>query len=102
MEASIYRMRLRDLLAVCVLSLLALGVLMVQSAAARLSGKLAWDFSPATRSGQVVPGSASDNPVEARPTGHAGRAEEHDLRGLAIVRSSLLGTQTTSTSDKGV
>jgi cell division protein FtsW len=53
MEASIYRMRLRDLLAVCVFSLLALGVLMVQSAAQHLSGRLAWDFST-PRSGQVV------------------------------------------------
>src|SRR4051812_10153648 len=53
MEASIYRMRLRDLLAVCVFSLLALGVLMVQSAAQHLSGRLAWDFS-AARSGQVI------------------------------------------------
>ena len=45
MEASIYRMRLRDLLAVCVLALLGLGVLMVQSAATNLTGELAWNWS---------------------------------------------------------
>ena len=45
MEASIYRMRLRDLLAVCVFALLALGVLMVQSAASNLTGDLAWQWS---------------------------------------------------------
>ena len=38
MEASIYRMRDRDVLAVCVLALLVLGVVMVQSASATLSG----------------------------------------------------------------
>lgn len=37
MDASIYRLRLRDLLVLCVLSLLLLGVLMVQSASARVS-----------------------------------------------------------------
>jgi cell division protein FtsW len=37
MDASIYRLRLRDLLVLCVLSLLLLGVLMVQSASVRVS-----------------------------------------------------------------
>jgi cell division protein FtsW len=37
MDASIYRLRLRDLLVVCVISLLLLGVLMVQSASVRVS-----------------------------------------------------------------
>jgi cell division protein FtsW (lipid II flippase) len=39
MEASIYRLRDRDILAVCVLALLVLGVVMVQSASATLSGR---------------------------------------------------------------
>lgn len=45
MEASIYRLRLRDLLVLCVLSLLLLGVLMVQSASTRVSGELGWDWT---------------------------------------------------------
>src|SRR4051812_34179858 len=39
MEASIYRLRDRDILAVCVLALLVMGVVMVQSASATLSGR---------------------------------------------------------------
>src|SRR5579864_5999814 len=37
MEASIYRLRLRQVLATCVLALLTLGVVMVQSASMRVS-----------------------------------------------------------------
>ena len=44
MEASIYRLRLRDVLAFCVLALLALGVLMVHSAATNVSGELGWQW----------------------------------------------------------
>ena len=40
MDASIYRMRSRDLLTVCVLALLALGAVMVQSASTTLSGAI--------------------------------------------------------------
>lgn len=40
MEASIYRLRSRDLLVLCVLSLLLLGVLMVQSASTRVTGEV--------------------------------------------------------------
>lgn len=46
MDASIYRLRLRDLLTLCVLSLLLLGVLMVQSASTKLTGDTAaWEWS---------------------------------------------------------
>ena len=45
MEVSIYRVRHREFLAVCVLSLLCLGVLMVQSASTTLSGQLKWGWS---------------------------------------------------------
>lgn len=40
MDSSIYRMRLRDVLTVCVLALLAFGAVMVQSASTSLSGAL--------------------------------------------------------------
>ena len=38
MDSSIYRMRPRDVLVVCVLALLSLGVVMVQSASTTLNG----------------------------------------------------------------
>jgi cell division protein FtsW len=40
MDASIYRMRLRDVLTICVLALLALGAVMVQSASTSLGGAI--------------------------------------------------------------
>ena len=42
---SIYRIRNRDLLAVCVFALLLMGVIMVQSAAFGLSGQVGWRWS---------------------------------------------------------
>ena len=45
MEDSIYRLRYRDLLALCVFALLGLGVIMVQSAAAGVTGKLGWHWT---------------------------------------------------------
>ena len=44
-QPSIYRLRLQDILAICVLSLLFLGVLMVQSAAMTVSGKIQWHLN---------------------------------------------------------
>ena len=46
MEASIYRMRHQDVLAVCVVALLSLGVVMVQSASTSLSGSVVRAPSP--------------------------------------------------------
>ncbi|HEY2587593.1 MAG TPA: putative lipid II flippase FtsW [Tepidisphaeraceae bacterium] len=46
MDASIYRLRLRDILAICVLALLAFGVLMVQSASANVMSDAKYYFSP--------------------------------------------------------
>lgn len=46
MDASIYRLRLRDILAICVLALLALGVLMVQSASANVTTDAKFYLSP--------------------------------------------------------
>jgi cell division protein FtsW len=45
MEDSIYRLRLRDILTLCVLSLLLLGVLMVQSASMHVSGDVGWRWT---------------------------------------------------------
>ena len=45
MEVSIYRVRHRDLLMLCVLALLCLGVIMVQSASTTLSGDVKWAWS---------------------------------------------------------
>ena len=45
MEDSIYRLRYRDLLALCVFALLALGIIMVQSAAAGVTGKVGWQWT---------------------------------------------------------
>jgi len=45
MEVSIYRVRHRDLLTVCVLALLCLGAIMVQSASTTLSGDVKWGWS---------------------------------------------------------
>lgn len=46
MEASIYRLRLRDILAVCVLALLGLGVIMVQSASSSVMADPKFQWSP--------------------------------------------------------
>jgi cell division protein FtsW len=45
MEATIYRLRHRDILALCVLSLLAIGAIMVQSASSGITGNLKWQWS---------------------------------------------------------
>ncbi len=45
MEASIFRLRQADILTVCVLGLLGLGVIMVQSASTTVTGDLAWQWS---------------------------------------------------------
>jgi cell division protein FtsW len=45
MTDSIYRLHHRDILCVCVLALLCLGVLMVDSATMRVTGNLNWHFS---------------------------------------------------------
>src|SRR5215471_6518337 len=45
MDPSIYRLRLRDILALCVTALLLLGVLMVQSAASRVTGDTHWSWN---------------------------------------------------------
>jgi cell division protein FtsW len=46
MDVSIYRLRHRDLLILCVLALLCLGIIMVQSAAKNLTGEVKWGWSP--------------------------------------------------------
>lgn len=46
MEASIYRLRLRDILTVCVLALLAFGFIMVQSASSTAVAQAGWRLSP--------------------------------------------------------
>src|ERR1700722_3155672 len=46
MEASIYRLRLRDILAICVMALLAFGVLMVQSASSSVTAQALFHLSP--------------------------------------------------------
>jgi cell division protein FtsW len=45
MDASIYRLRLRDILAVCVIALLLFGVIMVQSAATNVTGNTDWEWT---------------------------------------------------------
>lgn len=45
MGVSIYRLRPSDLLTLCVLSLLALGVLMVESAGMRVTGNIKWSWN---------------------------------------------------------
>ena len=47
MDASIYRMKYRDILTLCVIALLALGVIMVQSASMRVSDNLDWHWTRA-------------------------------------------------------
>ena len=42
MDVSIYRLRHRDILTVCVLALLGLGIVMVQSASMKVTGDPAW------------------------------------------------------------
>src|SRR5688572_29697890 len=80
MEASIYRMRLRDVLAVCVFSLLALGVLMVTSAASRLTGKIEMEWSPwAAQSGQ---------PVAAN--GQPAAPQSRELRSMPVEKKNLI------------
>jgi cell division protein FtsW (lipid II flippase) len=46
MDPSIYRLRRRDILSFCVLALLSLGVLMVQSASMNVTGDVAWKWTP--------------------------------------------------------
>lgn len=45
MDASIYRLRLQDILSLCVLGLLFLGILMVQSAAMNVTGEPTWQWT---------------------------------------------------------
>jgi cell division protein FtsW len=45
MEVSIYRLRHGDILCLCVLALLALGVVMVQSAAMNVTGQIGWQWT---------------------------------------------------------
>ncbi len=45
MDSSIYRIRLRDILTFCVLALLCLGVIMVQSASSGVTGQVGWRWS---------------------------------------------------------
>src|SRR4051794_36262720 len=45
MDVSIYRLRQRDILALCVMSLLLLGIVMVQSASMNVTGKLGWGWT---------------------------------------------------------
>lgn len=45
MQPSIYRLRLQDILTLCVLALLFLGVVMVQSAAMNVSGQVQWHLN---------------------------------------------------------
>jgi cell division protein FtsW (lipid II flippase) len=45
MEDSIYRLRHRDILTLCVLALLFLGVVMVQSAAMNVTGDVRWQWT---------------------------------------------------------
>src|SRR5688500_2315581 len=45
MEVSIYRLRHRDVLCLCVLALLALGIVMVQSAAMTVTGDVGWQWT---------------------------------------------------------
>ena len=47
MDASIYRMRYRDMLTLCVIALLRLGVVMVQSASMRVTGQIRWQWTAA-------------------------------------------------------
>src|SRR3954469_14411825 len=46
MDPSIYRLKQRDILTFCVLVLLCLGMIMVQSAAMNVSGSLGWRWNP--------------------------------------------------------
>ena len=55
MTDSIYRLHHRDILCVCVLALLGLGVLMVDSATMRVTGNLRWHLSPDGRSNWSLP-----------------------------------------------
>lgn len=45
MDVSIYRLRHRDILTICVMALLGLGVIMVQSASMNVTGKIGWSWS---------------------------------------------------------
>ncbi len=45
MDACIYRLRLRDILSICVIALLLLGVLMVQSASTNITGDDKWEWT---------------------------------------------------------
>src|SRR5690348_12771378 len=45
MDVSIYRLRHCDILAVCVLALLCLGIVMVQSASMSVTGQIGWRWS---------------------------------------------------------
>src|SRR4051812_20344319 len=46
MDPSIYRLRQRDILTFCVLALLCLGMIMVQSASMNVTGNLGWRWNP--------------------------------------------------------
>src|SRR2546423_7659787 len=45
LQPSIYRLRLQDILTICVLGLLCLGILMVQSAAMNITEQIGWHWN---------------------------------------------------------
>ena len=45
MDVSIYRLRHRDILVLCVLALLLIGILMVHSASMHITGKVGWGWT---------------------------------------------------------
>src|ERR1044072_8127326 len=47
MDPSIYRLRLTDILSLCVMGLIFLGILMVQSASTRVTGQPGWRWTAA-------------------------------------------------------
>src|SRR2546430_17477360 len=46
MDATIYRLKYRDILTLCVIALLCLGIVMVQSASMRVTGQARWQWTP--------------------------------------------------------
>src|SRR5690349_2991596 len=47
MDASIYRLKYRDILTLCIIALLAFGVIMVQSASMRVTSQTRWQWTAA-------------------------------------------------------
>ena len=79
LQPSIYRLRLQDILTICVLGLLCLGILMVQSAAMNITEQTTWHWTD-RGAGCVENSGDAHHQAELAHTQHLDRDHRHQHR----------------------